>query len=304
MSLLSQLRTIEKLPTLPEVMIKVQKLVYSDRSDAASLAEIIKRDLALSSTILKTANSAYYNIVNRRISSISEAIARIGFNEVLKITMAVSVIEQFANTRSVIGYTAFWRHSVTAAGLTTIIADLMRDPGLKEYQQDLFLSGLLHDIGILIYDQFFHEEFTRIIDVAMHEEKTFLDSENEIFPKENHTVLGSALLEIWRLSLPIVAAVRSHHTPQKAPEKMRKIAAIVALAEYILCNSQIGSFEGTFELPDDVWGITGLSPENKRVLFSAAEAEAEKTDIMLNSSATIAQPKWQQYDDHAPLRTI
>ena len=85
MSILVQLKEIDKLPTLPEIIIKVQELINSDASNATSLAQLIKQDPALSSTILKTANSAYYNFAKRRISSISEAIARIGFNEVLKI---------------------------------------------------------------------------------------------------------------------------------------------------------------------------------------------------------------------------
>ncbi len=307
MSILVRLREIEKLPTLPEIMMKVQALINSDESDAASLAHIIKQDPALSSTILKTANSAYYNFAKRRISSITEAIARIGFNEVLKITLAMSVIEQFANTKSMIGYASFWRHSLTAAGLTTIIADVINDEDLQEYRQDLFLAGLLHDIGILIYDQFFHEEFTEIINCTLNEEKTYLAAENIISPKETHGFIGGALLEIWKLALPIIVSVRNHHTPQKAPENFRKIVSIVSLAEYILCNGRVGSFEGIFEeIDESVWELTGISPNDIESLFLKAEAEAGKSDILLHTGAGHYQPLQMPHDDHdhTPLRPI
>lgn len=305
MSILAQLKDIKNLPTLPEVMIKVQALINSDEGDASTLADIVKQDPALTTTILKTANSAYYNIANRRISSISEAIARIGFNEVLKIVLAMSVIHQFSNTKSMIGYKAFWRHSLTAANMTLIITDSMRLEKLEKLRQDLFLAGLLHDIGILIYDQFFHEEFTKIIDFALQKEKTYLHSEEIVSPKETHAFIGGALLEIWKLTLPIIVAVRNHHTPQKAPENLREMVAVISLVEYILCNSRVGSFEGTIqEIDKSVWEITKIPPEEANALYYKAEAEAGKSDIILSTNIGYKRPIRPTHSDNPPLRTI
>ena len=305
MSILTNLKDIKDLPTLPEVMVKVQALISSDKGDASTLADIIKQDPALTTTILKTANSAYYNFVNRRISSISEAIARIGFNEVLKITLAMSVIQQFSNTKSMIGYKAFWRHSLTAANVSLIIIDLIKHDTLEPYRQELFLAGLLHDIGILIYDQFFHEEFTKIIDFALGQEKTYLSSEGIISPKETHAFIGGALLEIWKLALPVVVAVRNHHSPEKAPEKLRELAAVVSLVEYVLCNSRVGSFEGTIESIDDsVWDITGIAPDEINMLNSKAEAEAGKTDAVLSIDSVYKRPVRRGRKKQSPLRKI
>lgn len=305
MSILTRLKDIKDLPTLPEVMVKVQALISSEKGDANALATIIKQDPALTTTILKTANSAYYNIVNRRISSISEAIARIGFNEVLKITLAMSVIQQFSNTKSMIGYKAFWRHSLTAANVSLIIIDLIKHDTLEQYRQELFLAGLLHDIGILIYDQFFHEEFTKIIDFALGQEKTYLSSEGIISPKETHAFIGGALLEIWKLALPVVVAVRNHHSPEKAPENLRELVAVVSLVEYVLCNSRVGSFEGTIESIDDsVWDITGIAPDEIDMLNSKAEAEATKTDAVLSIDSVYKRPVRRSRGKQSPLRKI
>ncbi len=285
MKILTQLTKIKELPTLPEVMFKVQKLTNSNKSDANMLSKIIKQDPALSSTILKTANSVFYNVANKRLSSVKDAITRIGFDEVLRITMGMSVIEQFNNTKSIIGYKSFWCHSLTAANMTSIITEYTKEFDCKEEQQNLFLAGLLHDVGILIYDQFFHDEFEKIINYALEEEKTYIASEEFISPKETHAFIGGALLEIWKLALPVIAAVRYHHTPFKAPEKFKKVVYLTHLIEYILCNCYIGSFEGQFNnLDSKVLNITGLSLDNMSELYMKAKEEAEKNNMLLSMS--------------------
>ena len=308
MSILTRLREIRELPTLPEVMIKVQKIVNLERSDAAMLSEIIRQDPSLASTILKTANSSYYNASNRRISSLVQAITRIGFDEVLKITLAISAIEQFSNTKTIIGYKSFWRHSLTAAGLAQLIVSMSKSGSIVDEHQDFFLAGLLHDIGILIFDQFFHTEFGKIIDYALKEEKTYLDSENEISPKETHAFIGGALLEICKLALPIIGAVRYHHTPEKCPQTLKGIVAVIALTEYILSSSYFGSFEGGgYEISDSVWLNAGISPDNKNILYAKAEMESKKADIILSSNPrynNIGHISWQDNPDHSMLRTI
>jgi HD-like signal output (HDOD) protein len=217
----------------------------------------------------------------------------------------MSVIHQFSNTKSIIGYKAFWRHSLTAANLSLIIADSIKHDTLEQYRQELFLAGLLHDIGILIYDQFFHEEFTKIIDCALGQDKTYLSSEGIISPKETHAFIGGALLEIWKLALPVVSAVRNHHSPEKASEKLKELVAVMALVEYVLCNSHVGSFEGTIESIDDsVWDITGISPEKIDMLHRKAEAEAGKTDVVLSLGTVYKRPVRRKRGKQSPLRKI
>ena len=283
MHILAQLPKIKELPTLPEVMLKVQGHINSDEASVDKLAEIIKQDPALSSTILKTANSAFYNIINRRLSLVKEAIIRIGFNEVLKITLGMSVIKQFPSTWGVIDYKSFWRHSLAAASMTLIVADMLKDEYSSEERQNLFLAGLLHDIGILIYDQFFHDDFMKIVNFALKAEKTFLISEETVAPKETHAFIGGALIEIWRLAYPVIGSVRYHHLPMRASENLKKMAVVVYIAEYILCNSSIGSFEGHFEeIDEDIKDFTGITAENLGTLYMKAEEETKKVESFLS----------------------
>ena len=115
MGIINKLLAIKDLPVLPEVMLKVREIIESEDSGAQELSKIIERDPSISSTILRAANSAYYNSSRRQITAVREAITRIGFNEVMRITMALGVIKQFTQSNSNINYRGFWKHSMAAA---------------------------------------------------------------------------------------------------------------------------------------------------------------------------------------------
>ncbi|MFP4416964.1 MAG: HDOD domain-containing protein [Fibrobacterota bacterium] len=283
MSILAQLRQIPDLPTLPEVVLKIQSLIQSDTSDASMLARIIEQDPPLASKILKVANSSFYGPSNRRISNVALAVARLGFNEVRNISQAVSLIRSFPNQKHQLNHKEFWRHSLCAANLTSIIADMATAEANQTQQQNLFICGLIHDIGILIEDQFFHEQFSRIFHQALSEEKSFLQAESDILKRETHAMVGSALLEFWKLSPSAIAAVRYHHEPERCPQNYRYITYITSIAEYVLCNGRLGSFEGATEkLGDEIWESIGISHDMVPILFEMVEKEVDKTDMILS----------------------
>ena len=198
MRILAQLPKINELPTLPEIMVKVQGHINSDKASVDKLADIIKQDPALSSTILKTANSAFYNIINRRLSSVKESITRIGFNEVLKITLGMSVIKQFSNTGGVIDYRKFWRHSLAAAGITLVVADIVKEEYSSEDRQNLYLAGLLHDIGKLYIP----------LEIVQKSEKF---TEDEMALLKQHPVIAEKILCHLGFLQGVLPIIRHHH---------------------------------------------------------------------------------------------
>ncbi len=286
MSVIVRLREIRELPTLPEVVLRIQRLIHSETSDASMLARIIEKDPPLASKVLRVANSSFYGNVHSRITSVSRAVARLGFNEVRDLSLAMSLIKQFGHRRSVLGYQLFWEHSLTAAYLSRIIADSSSVTFDDNERQTLFMAGLLHDIGILTLDQFFPEEFARIRSRALQEEQSYLQAEHAIVEKEPHPTVGGALLEFWKMANAVIAAVRDHHTPEKSPEKYRKFASVIAVAEYILCNSGIGSFEGSFLLTDEeIWERLGVSEKQTAELYTRAHEEAKLSNMAVEANA-------------------
>lgn len=282
MSLIQQLSEIQNLPTLPEIVLRIQELIMSEEGDATLLARIIEQDPALTAKVLKVANSSYYGTTRGRISSISLAITRIGFNEIGHIALAVNFVRQFSHRSNILDYKKFWIHSLTAAHICRMIANENADGGfLPQDGHTLFLAGLLHDVGILLYDQFFHKEFEVVIDQALLNEESYLVSESNIVPTETHGALGSVLLELWKIEFSIIAAVRFHHLPEKAPENYRKFARVAHLAEFYLCNRILGSFEGSMDdCTEEVLLSLNLSNDTMLQFIQLAQQEVEHSELV------------------------
>ncbi|MFP4163196.1 MAG: HDOD domain-containing protein [Chitinispirillaceae bacterium] len=281
MNKLHRLTSIQNLPTLPEISLRIQKMVNSDEGDAVQLSRIIQEDPALSARILKVANSSLFG-ATKRISSIPFAITRIGFNEVGNIALAVSIIKEFPVKSNVLDYKLFWKHALTAAHMASKTAQVGCIEFTPDQRHALFLAGLLHDIGILIYDQFFHAEFESIIDYAIKHEVSYLEAEQAVAPKENHAALGAALLEFWKLDPAVISGVRFHHTPQKAPMNYKATTSSTYLSEYILCNSGLGSFEGLMiERADDTLKYLNLTPDILMKYIQQAESDVKRSDLVM-----------------------
>ncbi len=286
MSIIRRLTIIHDLPTLPEISLRIQHMVSSDEGDASMLSRLIQQDPSLTAKILKLANSSLYG-TSQRISSIPYAITRIGFNEVGNIAMAVSIIKTLHRKSNILDYKQFWKHALTAAHMASMTSQI----GCIEYtplqRQALFLSGLLHDIGILIYDQFFHQEFQTIIDYAFKHEISYLDAEQAVAPKETHAALGAALLEFWKLDPAVISAVRFHHQPEKAPVNQKAVTASTYLSEYVLCNSGLGSFEGLIvNQTNEMLEYMKITPDMLIKYMRQAEHEVQRSDLVLAMEST------------------
>lgn len=282
MNILQRLSEIHELPTLPEIAFRIQALINSDEGDASMLSRIIEQDPSLSAKLLKVANSSFYSSPMSKITSVKVAITRIGFNEVGNIALAVSLIRNFSKNSNILDYKLFWRHSLSSAFLTRMTAQSSGIQFTAREQQGFFLSGLLHDIGILIYDQFFHDQFEEIMDYAIRTEISYLDAEREIVPQETHSVVGSALLELWKLDNSVISSIRYHHNPEKAPEQFSPASMATYLSEFILCNSNLGSFEGLITNgKKDILNTLQMTPDMMTGYMRLVEYEVEKSELVL-----------------------
>ena len=274
------------MPTLPTVVFQVMELVQSQESDAKRLAEIIEHDPSLSAKILRSANSVFFAPVSQRISSVQLAVARLGFDAVKNLALAIGLIRNFPQRTGSLNHVAFWRHSVAVAYLSELIAQKASSLSPDINKHEFFISGLLHDIGILAYDQYFHDRFASVMAGALQEGKSYIEAEKDLAGKETHGFLGGALLELWRLNSRVVSAVRYHHAPSEGPGSHIQETSVVYLAEHIFCNSRIASFEGAMpESADEVYKTIGLTPDSRTGILQQAETEVAKHSALIAQEA-------------------
>lgn len=220
--------------------VQVIRLVDDPRVSIRDFERIIMQDAALASKVLRTANSAYYG-GNGRITTVSRAIAVLGMNTIRTIVMSLSfhAMVHARQRRSHFNRQEYWRHSLATAIAGRVLARLKR----YKWDEEIFLSGLLHDIGKLIADQFLSEEMdvftSRMADFTSGSMEDVLDLESKTLGT-THVELGEYAARKWNLPEAIRIGIAFHHHPGKVEGEYFEVAAIVHAANCLVSQAEIG----------------------------------------------------------------
>jgi len=202
------IRGIEQIDPLPIVSKKIVLLLADTNASTRKIVDLIENDPALSVKILKVANSAFYGTLST-VSSIDHALAILGINEIRAILLSISIRNFFLKKyEQSIDLNHFWIHSIICSQVAKYLSRCFKMP-----QNDtIFLSGLIHDIGKLVFDQYFHNEFIQITDYLAANKESFSKAEKAI-TGVTHYQVAAKLLQKWKFPEKVVMNVFFHHAP-------------------------------------------------------------------------------------------
>jgi putative nucleotidyltransferase with HDIG domain len=269
--------SIRELPSLPSIVTRLVEVVNSPDTSAADAAELIEKDPALTSKMLRLANSAFYGIP-RTISSISSAVVILGFNTIRSIALSATIMKMFSDSakKGVFDYNRFWLHSIVCAMTAKniaqhYIATMSLDP------EAAFCAGILHDIGKLIFMQFLPTEYAQTINYSRSGTIATIDAEKQVLGI-THAQIGTILADKWALPVDLEYSIVFHHGPERA-DKVEELVAVVHMAD-VLCHAAKVSIW-------DEEGVPGESPQ-ARALLGIDDADwrmfVEQTNLNLVKS--------------------
>ncbi len=216
------------LASLPQTLSEVMRVVNDENSSAGDLAGVIMKDPSLTARVLRIVNSPFYG-VGRQIGTMTQAVMTLGMRQVTALALSSSVYRMTDSWQSSLERTRFWRHSLEVAIAARLIAEEIKYP----HAEEAFISGLLHDIGVLILEKSYPAEFARLWKQA-HKNGEMMEQEEELWGT-NHARVGQFLLQQWHLPDRICEAVGRHHSVfvpgTTTPELI--LPQIVALAHLI-----------------------------------------------------------------------
>ena len=274
------LTSIGDIATLPEVTVKIIEIVEDPDSTARDLHVVIKNDPALSAKVLKVVNSAFYGLPGQ-IASVDRAIVLLGMSAVKNIAVAASIARLFKSGKMSEQFSAkdLWRHSVAVGAAARMIAKTSGQPaGLDE----VFLAGLIHDIGILVERQAFGEELSEVITRCSAGEGTFSDMEVAIIGAD-HQAFGDALTTRWKFPRHLRATVGFHHYPEKLSAELQKLGYTIYAADVLCCQHKLGFYltsEGR-ELTDELLETIGLNGEQLEEITESLRQEVDEAETTL-----------------------
>ena len=252
-SVLDTLKNIEDLPTLPSVAMEVLGLSRQPDVSIKEISECIYRDPPLATNVMKMANSAFYRRGPNEIDTLHRAILMMGLNEIINITTSVTVMSilpsQEKGGDSI--RKSFWQHCV-ATGL--IARHIDKKLGIRSQGRE-FVGGLLHDIGKIILDEYFHDQFMEAHAISVKQDVPMHEAEMEVLGT-THMEIGNFLANRWNLPPYIADITLNHHHPEKA--QFRDINALVGLSNLMAKAKEFscGSDRMSFVLKDqEAWHV-------------------------------------------------
>ena len=215
----------KELSSLPHVLVEVIKISNDPDSSVSDISAIILKDPALTAKMLRVVNSPYYGRI-QEVTTVNQSVVTLGMRAVTAIALAASVYDKINSIDGGIERKRFWRHSLeTAIASRLIAAEIGYEP-----LEEAFVAGLLHEIGILILEASFPDEYRRMWKqveageslIAMEQQKWGTD----------HSRSGQFLLDQWGVPNQIGAAVGMHHKTFEHGDKSdeNRLAQIVNLA--------------------------------------------------------------------------
>ncbi len=230
----------ESFSSIPSVLIHLLALSSDPRTEALDLARLCERDISTSVRLLKVANSLYFAGINQwRITSLVDAIVRVGFRTAQEIIISSVVAPAMIARQSIMDYstTGLWKHSIAVGvGNRLIHRKKIGGPAIL----DPYLVGLLHDMGIAAEHQVLLQQgFAEAVQRRYARGTRLVDEERDCLGF-THEELGRAMAQNWRFPASLTAIIGAHHADELQDPEHQALFHMNRMSEWISFVLNIG----------------------------------------------------------------
>jgi len=277
-SVAAEVARISGLKPFPVVAAKVLQQMSDEGFSVPRVAALVEQDPALAAMVIRLVNSALYGR-GKACRSVEQSIVRLGADKVRQLVAGAATMQMFAGLQGI--GVVFRDHCSATAAVVRVLGQEHNVPG----HEDLFLAGLLHDVGKLLLLETREFDYTAIDATALVRPGSVHGLERSKLGYD-HAVLGAQVLREWAIPDPIPQIVAWHHQPVRAYNEGGMMGAHVSLLRvadaiaWYLDHTQMPStrfIDHIADGPDGTWvGLTGAQIESMwtRLVESRAEAMA------------------------------
>ena len=227
---------IETVRPIPQVALKVLRIMQDGEYDIGRIAEEVKTDQVISARTIQLCNSALFS-KSRDVSSLDHALVFLGQELFLKLVISAAVNSYYSQCGSG-GYSlckgGLYHHAVGTAMIAEKIAAMTG----KEVPAVAYTAGLLHDIGKVVLDHYIVGTYPMLYREFQDRQAELIDVENRILSMD-HPRTGGLLARQWSLPDELAGAIRFHHDPENSNGN-RTLTTIVYLADLLMSRFHIG----------------------------------------------------------------
>jgi len=205
-----RLQEVTELISLPEVYLKLRRLMDDPNSDIYDFAEVISVDPNLSSRVLKVVNSAYFGFPEP-VDSIARAVNMLGIGQLHNMVLGISAMSSLEMPNDIMPLNTFWRASLFAGVLARLLGERMK----LATSEHLFIAGLLHEIGHLVLYSKFPLQALAARQIADQQGKQIHEAEMQLLGC-HYGDIGAMLMANWNLPDNLQTLTRNQPVPADA----------------------------------------------------------------------------------------
>lgn len=263
-------RHVRDLPTLPRTVLKITSLVNDPQASAKDLSGVITDDQVLTARLLRLVNSSFYGFP-KKIATVTNAIVLLGFDAIRNLLLTTSIFGLFKRKSEIDNAVLekYWDHSLGCAIGAKIIGNYIGYEKIEE----LFVGGLLHDIGKIVEILFIPDQFEKIC-AATKEQNILMRIAEEDILGFNHADIGQSLAIRWNMPARLETIIANHHSPDETTQFLKE-TSIIHISD-ILCRSLDIGWSGDDVMPalnEQAWKELAIETDDVRMIMEEMQQE-------------------------------
>jgi HD-like signal output (HDOD) protein len=271
------LQLAQQLPASPQILLRLSALIDNLNCSLEDIAKLLRRDATLAARIIRISNSAVFGSATA-ISSVEEAVGRVGFSEVYRLT-GLAVAAQLANETL-----TFYAHTGIQLRDNTLITALAVEGLARQIRMDsrtVYATALLRSMGKLVLDRYVKKHLSPMQHYNRSGVPTLITWEENILGCNNPTV-AALILESWHFPASITEPIKQHYMIEPPSGEHARVTLLLNLASGIACDLgfALPGEANYWELTDEKLATAGLKGVD---LIAIGEEALESFEAMRDS---------------------
>jgi len=235
--ILETIQEKKNIPPLPDILHRLEAKIGNPKSKISDIAILIETEPILSGRLIQLSNSVFFGGGGSRVERLPDAIIRLGLKMILDLAYTLEIPKLFMHDHA-LNQKKFWQHSLAVAILSRLLGEHLTQ--LECDPDPCYLSGLMHDIGVVVFNFAIpreYEEFLRQI--------RGIDKPLEVLEQKRfgiaHPELGALFIKKW-WPIPdnVVMSVEKHFLDLSEKGKKFPVLLTVIMANAIANNYGMG----------------------------------------------------------------
>lgn len=221
-------KEINSMPQFPDNILRLQTELNDPDCNFNRISDLVLSDTNLSGEVLRIANSPIFR-GNENTDKISIAVSKIGLLGLRAILYNYGANKILSTKYNLKVINNIKEHQFSVALISSYISSFKK---MDLFAEDIFVAGLLHDMGRVIVNSI-NNELVETIDNVCKEKKISISIIDNLSAGYNHALIGSLLAAKWNFPEKYINSIKYHHDPLGAPEEFKGITYSVYLGNEI-----------------------------------------------------------------------